>query len=335
MNVEMAIEHSQLDDQTERAGDISLRPQEPPIVHRVRLRHIMAEHPDVVKLIKPNPWTFAIILGLAAAQITLSWALIDSAWWVILLMAFVVGAVINHTLFVAIHECTHRLVFKTLAGNRAAGILANLVLVFPNSILFERHHLKHHTYLGVKDFDGDLPADWEIRLFSDTVLGRAVWIALMPIWQTVRPLGPQDLREFDFWLAFNFVAVLAFDVVIFALWGWPALLYLTLSTIFSIGGLHPMSARWIQEHFLIDDTGHETFSYYGIANYFDLNMGYHNEHHDFASVPWNNLPKLKRLAPEFYDGLTQHHSYSKLLFDFVVRGEPGMTARLVRHRTVT
>ena len=54
-------------------------------------------------------------------------------------------------------------------------------------------------------------------------------------------------------------------------------------------GLHPLGARWIQEHYLVHGE-QETTSYYGILNVPALNVGYHNEHHDFPSVPWNRLP---------------------------------------------
>ena len=36
--------------------------------------------------------------------------------------------------------------------------------------------------------------------------------------------------------------------------------------------------------------GQETNDYYGWLNRIQLNIGYHNEHHDFPSVPWNRLP---------------------------------------------
>jgi sphingolipid delta-4 desaturase len=48
-----------------------------------------------------------------------------------------------------------------------------------------------------------------------------------------------------------------------------------------------------------------------------LNVGYHNEHHDFPSIAWNNLPKLRALAPEFYDSLRSHSSWSRLLIEFL------------------
>ena len=90
--------------------------------------------------------------------------------------------------------------------------------------------------------------------------------------------------------------------------GPKALAYLALSTFFALG-LHPVGGRWIQEHYETRK-GQETYSYYGPLNRTCFNMGYHNEHHDFAGIPWNNLPKLKKLAPDYYDSLASYRSWT-------------------------
>jgi sphingolipid 4-desaturase/C4-monooxygenase len=105
--------------------------------------------------------------------------------------------------------------------------------------------------------------------------------------------------------------------------------YLFLSFMFSVG-LHPLGARWIQEHYLTLDTNQETYSYYGPLNGINMNVGYHNEHHDFPSVAWSNLPEIKRLAPEFYDNLKYHTSYTKLFFRFLFDQEISLFSRIVR-----
>jgi sphingolipid delta-4 desaturase len=76
--------------------------------------------------------------------------------------------------------------------------------------------------------------------------------------------------------------------------------------------------------------GQETNSYYGWLNRIALNVGYHNEHHDFPSIPWNHLPDLKRAAPEAYDTLGSHASWSKLLWQFLFDRRVSLFARQVR-----
>src|SRR5258708_7376229 len=112
--------------------------------HRVRTLQILKQYPDVKKLMGKNPLTIFAIAGLVGGMILLSYLVKDSAWWVVLLVAYGVGAFFNHALFVMIHECSHHLLFKTTSLNRIAAIVSNLPHIFPSAISFERYHIKHH-----------------------------------------------------------------------------------------------------------------------------------------------------------------------------------------------
>jgi sphingolipid delta-4 desaturase len=138
---------------------------------------------------------------------------------------------------------------------------------------------------------------------------------LFPIAQLTRPPRLKAITMWSRWIFANLVISLAYDVAIVYFFGWAGFTYLLLSFFFSVG-LHPVGARWIQEHYT-NDPEQETYSYYGPINRLCLNMGYHNEHHDFPTIPWNNLPKLRALAPEFYDTLKCHRSWSRLLVQFI------------------
>jgi sphingolipid 4-desaturase/C4-monooxygenase len=59
-------------------------------------------------------------------------------------------------------------------------------------------------------------------------------------------------------------------------------------------------------------------------------VGYHNEHHDFPSIPWTRLPALKALAPEFYETLPSHPSWPMILVNFIRDPEVGIFARAKR-----
>ena len=74
----------------------------------------------------------------------------------------------------------------------------------------------------------------------------------------------------------------------------------------------------------------ETNSYYGWLNRLALNVGYHNEHHDFPSVPWNRLPAVRRIAPEAYETLGSHGSWAKLLWQFLFDRRISLFSRQVR-----
>jgi len=138
----------------------------------------------------------------------------------------------------------------------------------------------------------------------------------------------------DRWFFVNLACLAVYDAAIVYFCGWAGLLYLVFSFFFSIG-LHPVGARWIQEHYT-NDPGQETYSYYGPINRVCLNMGYHNEHHDLPSIPWNNLPRLRALAPEFYDKLKFHPSWTRLLFQFIFDRHYSLFSRIERikqHKT--
>jgi len=110
--------------------------------------------------------------------------------------------------------------------------------------------------------------------------------------------------------------------------GPKALVYLVASFFFSVG-LHPLGARWVQEHYLTHGE-QETYSYYGVLNTVSFNVGYHNEHHDFPSVPWNKLPQIRSQAPGFYNTLSYHTSWTKLFLRFLFDRELSLFSRVVR-----
>jgi sphingolipid delta-4 desaturase len=292
--------------------------QEP---HRDRTKELLGQHPELRGLIGKNPYTFFIILLGVGIQLGVGWLVRGSSWWVIVPAAFFVGAFASHALWVMIHECSHNLIFSKTYMNTLAGILANSPHLLPSSVSFQRYHLKHHAFQGVYDLDADLPSHWEAKMIGRSPIGKAIWLMLFPVFQVTRPPRLREIPMFDRWIVLNMLLQVAFDVAVYWFLGPKALAYIGLSFFFSVG-LHPLGARWIQEHYLVAPP-QETYSYYGLLNTVAFNVGYHNEHHDLPSVPWNHLPKIKSAAPEMYDTLISHTSWTKLLFHFLF--DPGMS----------
>ena len=296
--------------------------------HRIRTKEMLKLHPDMRKLIGKNPYTFLAILGVVAFQLALCIFVADQPWWIVFATAYLLGAFADHALFVLIHECAHRLIFKNPAANRLAGILANIPLIFPSSVSFEKYHIKHHSFQGVHELDGDLPNYWEAKLINNSFVGKIIWLLFYPFFQLFRIARLKEIQPFDKWVVLNWlVQIISFAGVAYLL-GAHSLVFLITSFFFSVG-LHPLGARWIQEHYLTKDE-QETYSYYGVLNHVAFNVGYHNEHHDFPSVPWNKLPAIRKEAPAFYDTLSYHTSWTKLFIRFLFDRELSLYSRIVR-----
>lgn len=297
--------------------------------HKIRTKQILKEYPDMRNLIGKNPYTFFAILGLVTFQVVLCGLVSNQSWWVVFAAAYFLGAFADHSLFVMIHECTHQLLFKKRAANRWASMFANMPQIFPSAISFEHFHLKHHSFQGIHELDADLPSKWEAKLINNNFLGKAMWLLFFPLFQFFRLSRLKEIKAFDSWTAINFLLQIAFTAAIYYFFGWHGLAYLLLSFSFSVG-LHPLGARWIQEHYLTHNAEQETYSYYGPLNTISFNVGYHNEHHDFPSIPWNKLPKIKQKAPAYYDTLHAHNSWTKLWLRFLFDREISLFNRILR-----
>ena len=101
----------------------------------------------------------------------------NASWPVLLLTAYVFGGFATANLFLANHELSHNLAFKSAAANRALGLVANLPIGIPFSVAFKKYHLEHHMFQGHDAIDTDIPTVGEARLFSlGGSLLKIVWV---------------------------------------------------------------------------------------------------------------------------------------------------------------
>ena len=296
--------------------------------HKARTKEILKKHPEVRELIGRNPFSFVLILFVVGIQIIIAVLLRNQSWWMALIAAYLIGAFANHCLFVLVHEAAHNLIFKRKSLNLISGIIADLPNVVPSSVSFRSYHLKHHSFQGNYDLDADLASKWEAKLIGSGTLGKIFWELFFPVFQGLRPPRLKEIKFINGWTIFNMIVVFLFDVLAFIYLGPVSFFYFVFSLFFSIG-FHPLGARWIQEHYIINPP-QETYSYYGPLNIVALNVGFHNEHHDFPSVPWNKLPEIKKSAPEWYDNLVFHKSWFKLWLRFLFDPNLSLFSRVVR-----
>lgn len=300
-----------------------------PEPHLARTRRLLAEHPELRSLFGPARVTGAFVVLCVAIQVIAAIALRGAPFWQVFLAAYTVGAVTNHALWTLIHECTHNLVFKSGRANALLQIFANGPIVFPSAISFRKFHLLHHRFQGDPELDADLASPLEARLVGNSALGKALWLLTFFMWQALRVPRLKRVDMWDGWYLLNVAWQVLFVAAVGWLAGWMGVVYLLLGSIFAIG-LHPLGARWIQEHYLTS-SDQETFSYYGALNRVAFNVGYHNEHHDLMTVAWFRLPRITRAAPELYASLHHHRSWTRLLFRFIFDPSLSLYSRRIRH----
>ena len=296
-----------------------------PEPHRGRTKKLLQKYPEIKDYFGTNPWTAVICVALVSIQLALAVWVGSQPWWAILALAWFVGAFIDNATYAIIHEASHKRVFRGRFWNEVVGWIANLPQLLPTSSSFKKYHLKHHLYQGDPEYDADMASEAEAEWVGRSTIRKIVWQIFYPLFQSIRTRKFEKNETIDFWdkwVIANAVIQFTFLGVFFWFAGAWALLYLALSFSFSMG-LHPLSARLIQEHFVVKGD-QETYSYYGPANKIALNVYHHNEHHDFPAVPWNNLPEVRKTASELYeDDLHYHESLTSLWLKFLF--DPSMT----------
>lgn len=302
-----------------------------PEPHGARRKAIMAAHPEVRSLVGTDPRLALIALALVVLQVAsavLSRDLVHrpNGPLYFVLVAYALGATVAQSLFMAIHEITHNLAFRGERRNNWLALVANIPIVLPFAMAFKAYHALHHRYQGVDGVDVDVPTVAESRIFSGRV-GKTLWAFGQILFYAFRPLFVRPLR-LDGWHLVNAAMQLATMGALVAATGWVPVLYL-LTSVFLAGSLHPMAGHFVAEHF-VTEPGQETYSYYGPLNRLVFNVGYHNEHHDFPSIPGSRLPLLKRMAPEFYEPLRAHTSWTRVLVSFILNPDIGLHSRVKR-----
>ncbi|XP_065833313.1 sphingolipid delta(4)-desaturase DES1-like [Oscarella lobularis] len=301
--------------------------------HSTRRREIMKKYPHVRKLFGVDPWfkwhvALLVFLQVGACLLIRSYPSIS--WLSIAIGAYWFGGVINLSMMLAIHDIAHNTAFgqRRFFANRLFGIFANLPIIVPFASSFKRYHIEHHRYLGIERVDPDLPTRMEARFFTSTTR-KVLWLICQPLLYPIRPLCVRSKRLTHLEYA-NMVIQFIFNFWVLLFCGVKAFTYMFAGSLVSMG-IHPMAGHFISEHFVFEDIGGgDTFSYYGPMNPITFNVGYHMEHHDLPYVAGRHLPALKDLAPEYYDTLPQHRSWTKVLWDFVFDPSSGPYARVKR-----
>ena len=121
--------------------------------HRERARGILRAHPEVKQLFGRAPVTAIFCVAAAAAQIGIAIAVSGQPLWMIFLVAYLIGGVLNVAIFNLAHECNHSLVFRSKAANRWLYTLTSLPMFYAGHHTWWIEHHVHHNHMGSeKDF---------------------------------------------------------------------------------------------------------------------------------------------------------------------------------------
>lgn len=295
--------------------------------HHKRKKIILKKYPEITNLYGPCTKTKYIIFIVAILHfVGLYIAKKISSKLLFFIFSCVYGGTLTALGGILIHECTHDLVCKNKIFNVILGYISNIPIIIPIYTSFQKYHLDHHHYLGVSTKDPDLPLDAEIRFVQGNTIGKLIYITIYPVFYIGRALRIKKriLKEEIINILFHVVLI----YIEYSYFGLKGIYFHIIASWFGYS-LHPAAAHLIQEHFTFAD-GQETYSYYGWMNTIFLNIGYHNEHHDFCNVAWDKLPEIHRIANEYYICFMRHHSWLGVQYEFVTKKVYGPQSRLAR-----
>ena len=290
-------------------------------IHSKRNILISKAHPEIKDLFGPSIYTFYYAIFIVFLHLMIAYFIRSISIIPLLFIAYSIGGILSQNLFLINHDLSHNLAFRDIYYNKILAIFCNIPSLFPYALIFKQYHIDHHRSLG-SDIDSDIPLEIEAKLFTKK-LGKIIWYSNQILFYALRPMLIKPIK-YDRFIYINIICINATNILLYYIISSKGILYLLLSFYFA-GGLHPVSAHFISEHYILPKdielckkTKLETYSYYGIMNLLTFNVGYHIEHHDFPNIASINLPKLRQIAPEYYTNIPIHKSWLSLIYQFIM-----------------
>lgn len=282
--------------------------------HIERSQKILRDNPEIKQYFGNYPLSLVPIIVLSILQWSVAFSVRDLSWWMIGLISLFIGQFILHSLAVFVHEAAHNLVLKGKFGSALTIFLIELgSLSFGKSLTYVGIHGKsHHRYLN--DYEQDY--EWWDKKQAAFLTANPYWrmgetiVHLLPggvaitdlVMTMIIPAAPRQIKsayKSTYFATFLAVTSLSLYVLAWCFMSWQASLYLfwSLTLMVSNWGI-TFKGQSIAEHHIYQKG--KTYSTYQWTNIPFFNTGYHDEHHTFANVPWIHLPKLKKIAPEYF-----------------------------------
>ncbi|MDJ0588903.1 MAG: fatty acid desaturase [Pleurocapsa sp. MO_226.B13] len=282
--------------------------------HIERSQKILRQYPEIKQYFGNYPPSVLAIAFLVSLQWFVAWLVRDLSWWQVGVIAFLVGQFILHSLGVFVHEAAHNLIFKSkLGSNLALFLIVCGSLSFGESLTYIAVHGKtHHLQLNDYQYDHEL---WDRNLveFANNHLAWRILESLVQLLPggviitdaIVSLLFKADSRQVkSAQISTSFNILLTLTSLSLYILAWFAIS--PQASLYLFWSLTLMASNWgitfrgqsIAEHHIYQQG--KTFSTYSWTNIPFFNTGYHDEHHTFPQVAWIHLPKIKKIAPEYF-----------------------------------
>eukprot|EP00466_Bigelowiella_natans_P007295 jgi/Bigna1/89030/estExt_fgenesh1_pg.C_420125 len=193
-------------------------------------------------------------------------------------------------------------------------------------------HSQHHSNAGsMDDPDVSFQMYWSVlpHGLTTTRIGRVAWLTIFalftqPVVLICHCFGVNRLNflmEYKGPLFLLISCKIGFWFAFFKIFGAASVIYLWMASGFALGAFgHPYVGFWLIQHLAVGPNGHQPTVSYGGSNWWHwANLGAlrHVEHHDFPTIPFTDVHKVREIAPEFYDTLHQVKSIRSITSDWI------------------
>jgi len=269
---------------------------------QLRQLSVRSDRPGLIRAV--------IHVGAVIVAGALIWAVVVRFGILAALPLMIVQGVLVAFLFMPLHECAHKTVFRSRLANVVLGQLCGFLILLPYEY-YTLFHWDHHRFTQDPERDPELLT--AVRTNSDARLAIAYTGVCQVLRRTKLFLGHGVRGTVEApWIAPNKRELVVREARLYAL-GYAALLLLSIAHHTAILLWVWLLPLFIGQLFLRPylyaehvGCGHARSAFENtrttrtaaVVRWLAWNMPYHAEHHAYPSVPFHTLPKLNELVGE-------------------------------------
>lgn len=305
------------------------------IWHIKKKKEIIIKYPIVKEYEGPFYSSFIIIILLSLFQWYSAYLIqmYNLNIFTIFILSFLNANSLYHSLGSFIHENSHGLIIGYYFKNIASIVLEFGLTTFGEHLIYEYTHTKyHHVHLNIKNLDTECTNNNHItnltNITNNKYLNRILYLLdLVPLGSILNQKYMKKNQDtisiknntknvciiLSLFIILYLCYLQFYKVILFKIW--TLSIYQGKFSIFRRG--QSISEHYSENNIINKDNVVPTKSTYNlIENLFGFNTGYHDEHHTFPTISWYYLPKIKKIAPEYFTNKNKL-SYVSLWFNWI------------------